>query len=91
MKLNYINYSLLRKMFLFKKNKIFKLNKKIIYNRSSRVPPLLIGYNVWIYSGKKLNVFLINKWTVGFKFGEFTWNKKIALYKAKSLKKKKKK
>jgi len=28
---------------------------------------------------------------IGFKFGEFTWNRKIALYKAKQLKKKKKK
>lgn len=28
---------------------------------------------------------------VGFKFGEFTWNRKIALYKAKQKKKKKKK
>jgi len=27
---------------------------------------------------------------VGFKFGEFTWNRKIALYKAKQKKKKKK-
>jgi len=27
---------------------------------------------------------------IGFKFGEFTWNRKIALYKAKQLKKKKK-
>ena len=27
---------------------------------------------------------------IGFKFGEFTWNRKLALYKAKQLKKKKK-
>jgi len=28
---------------------------------------------------------------VGFKFGEFTWNRKLALYKAKQLRKKAKK
>ena len=28
---------------------------------------------------------------VGFRFGEFTWNKKPALYKAKQIRKKKKK
>jgi hypothetical protein len=27
---------------------------------------------------------------LGFRFGEFTWNKKAAIYKAKQLKKKKK-
>jgi len=28
---------------------------------------------------------------IGYKFGEFTWNRKLALYKAKQLKKKTKK
>ena len=28
---------------------------------------------------------------IGFKFGQFTWNRKLALYKAKQLRKKKKK
>ena len=40
-----------------------------------------------IYSGKRWHIKIINKWMVGFKFGAFSWNRKIALYKAKQLKK----
>lgn len=89
MKLYYFNENLWRKTFLYKKNPIFKTSEKFIYSRSSTVPKILTNYNVYIYSGKIWNTRFINKWMIGFKFGEFTWNKKIALYKAKQLKKKK--
>jgi ribosomal protein S19 len=89
MRLNYFSNSIWRKIFLYRKSPIFKTSEKFIYDRSSKIPKILIGYNVNIYSGKIWNKRLINKWMVGFKFGEFTWNKKIALYKAKQLKKKK--
>lgn len=80
-----------KKIFLYKKHPIFKLAEKRIYLRSSIIPKILINYEVKIYSGKNWNTKIINKWMVGFKFGEFTWNRKLALYKAKQLKKKKKK
>ena len=55
------------------------------------IPLILINTSVKIYSGKSWHRRNINKWMIGFKFGEFTWNRKLALYKAKQLKKKKKK
>jgi len=44
-----------------------------------------------IYSGQKWQLKKINRWVVGFKFGEFTWNRRVALFKAKQLKKLKQK
>jgi ribosomal protein S19 len=44
-----------------------------------------------VYTGKKLHAKNVNRWMVGYKAGEFTWNKKPALYKAKQMRKKKKK
>jgi ribosomal protein S19 len=62
-----------------------------MFNRSSVIPNAFVNLPVWIYSGKRWHIRLVNKWMVGFKFGEFTWNRKLALYKAKQLKKLKKK
>lgn len=84
----YCDSLIFKKVYLFKKSFVFKFAEKFIYNRSNCVPKAYIGLNVFIYNGKKWHVRAINKWMVGFKFGEFTWNRKIALYKAKQLKKK---
>lgn len=89
MKLNFCNEYLWKKVFLYKNKKILKKHKKLIYNRSSVIINPFIGYYVLIYNGKKFKLRLINKWSVGFKFGTLTWNKKIAFYKVKQLKKKK--
>ena len=80
-----------RKIFLFQRNTIFKTGEKFIYSRSSAIPLSFTNSNVSIYTGKKWYVTSISRWAVGFKFGEFTWNKKKAMYKSKQLKKKKKK
>lgn len=62
-----------------------------MFTRSSVIPRSFKNLLVKVYSGKKWHARVINKWNVGFKFGELTWNRKLALYKAKQLKKKKKK
>jgi ribosomal protein S19 len=70
---------------------VFKFNEKKIFNRSSVIPISFKNLFVKIHAGKKWYNRFITKWSVGFKFGELTWNRKLALYKAKQLKKKKKK
>ena len=80
-----------KKIFFFKQSFVFKMSEKLFYNRSSVVPKIYTNCNVNIYTGKSWHGRFINRWMVGFKIGEFTWNKKVALYKAKQLKKKKKK
>jgi ribosomal protein S19 len=89
-KLLYFNPIMWKKIFLFKKNPIFRSGEKIFFNRSSIIPKIYQNLNVQIYSGKKHHLRFVSRWMVGFKFGEFTWNRKVALYKAKQLRKKKK-
>ena len=89
-KLNYVNSSTWRKIFLIHDNDVFKPKNKIIQDRASTIPNLFIGSKVRIYSGSKYHTRIINRWMVGYKFGEFSWTRKLALYKAKQLKKKKK-
>ena len=52
---------------------------------------MFLKYKVHIHSGKKWVVKYISKWIVGFRVGEFSWNRRLALYKAKQLRKKNKK
>ena len=89
-KLNYVNYTTWRKLLLIKDNEIHQAQEKFIYDRNSTIPHLFIRRKVKIYSGLNFHSRVINKWVVGFKFGELTWNRKLALYKVKQLKKKKK-
>jgi ribosomal protein S19 len=62
-----------------------------IYDRGSTVSPAFYHRRVRIYHGKGFTYRSIIPWMYGFKFGEFTWTRKLALYKAKQLRKKKKK
>lgn len=80
-----------RKIFLIKYNDLHHKKEKIIFDRSSTVPLMFSNSRIKIYSGSKLIERSFSRWMVGFKFGEFTWNRKVALYKAKQLRKKKKK
>jgi len=90
-KILYCSPNLWKKIFLFRKNSIFKTSEKLFYTRSSIIPKIYINSTVLIYSGKRWHKRLISRWMVGFKVGEFTWNRRIALYKAKQLRKKNKK
>lgn len=79
-----------RYVFRYKQNVILKLHDKYFTSRSSRIPICYIGYTLFIYNGKTWQTRKITRWVTGFKIGELTWNRKIALYKAKQQKKKKK-
>nr|YP_010049546.1 ribosomal protein S19 [Strombidium cf. sulcatum]QPL15951.1 ribosomal protein S19 [Strombidium cf. sulcatum] len=90
-KLNYFAPNVWRSMYLIEVNPINRMREKKIYTRSSVLPVTYLKSEILIYSGKKWTKKFVNKWMVGHKVGEFTWNRKYALYKAKQLKKKKKK
>ncbi len=89
-KISFIASSTWRQIFLIKDNELHKKKEIFLYDRCSAISPLFVGMKVNIYTGNKFINKNINRWMVGFKYGEFTWNRKIALYKAKQLKKKKK-
>ena len=89
-KLNYFSTSVWRILFLVKLNPIYYSREKKIFDKSSRIPPAFRGYNVLIHSGRKYSSKTPNRWLIGYRFGNFTWNRVIAKYKAKQSKKKKK-
>ena len=80
-----------RQIFLVYSNPLFLRRTKYIYDRGSIVPQIFIGHRVRIRSGNKFHSRVLNRWMVGYNYGEFSWTRKLALYKAKQLKKKKKK
>ena len=90
-KLPYLAASTLRKIFLIYDNKLHKAKETKFSDRSSIIPSTFLGVRIAIYNGRFWQQRTINRWMIGYKFGEFTWNRKIALYKAKQLRKKQKK
>lgn len=78
-------------MFLHLSSEVLEEQDKFIHERNSIVTPLLTNNKLKIYNGKVYVSRTFSKYAIGFKFGEFTWNRKIALYKAKQLRSKKKK
>ena len=87
----FISATTWRQSFLLLENPLHQAKEKTIHDRSSVIPIPFLGTKVHIYNGKVCFSKRINKWVIGFKFGEFTWNRKLALYKAKQLRKKLKK
>jgi ribosomal protein S19 len=85
-----LNYSthVWRLMYLINSNTVYNTLAKRIYSGQSVIPNMFIGYEVFVYSGLKWLSRHITKWSAGYKFGSLTWNRKIALYKTKQLKKK---
>lgn len=90
-KLNYLSPNVLRSVYLVSLNPINHNAEKKIYARGSCIPEIYVNQEVVISKGRGFRTKYINRWMTGFKFGEFTWNRKIALYKAKQKKKKSKK
>lgn len=88
-KLNYLSSNVIRSLYLIKLNPIHFSSEKKIFSRSSSIPAVYKNQEVLINKGKGFSAKYINTWSIGFKFGELTWNRKLALYKSKQKKKKK--
>ena len=86
-KLNYISPNLLRLTYLIKLNPVHHFSEKKVYNRSSKIPKVCLGDRVSIHTGKSFRSKNVNRWMVGFRFGEFTLTRKRALYKSKKKEK----
>lgn len=89
-KLNYFSPKIWRIIYLINTNSVHHTSEKRIRTRSSVIPITFNLYETIIYSGKKWFTKKINLYLIGFKFGEFTWNRKFTIFKAKQNKKKKK-
>lgn len=90
-KMIYISPNVWRLMYLIKNREVYHYNTKRIWNRSSHIPCMFLKHKVHIHSGKRWIIKFVSRWLVGFRAGEFSWNRRLALYKAKQLRKKNKK
>ena len=88
-KMLYFSNSVWKKIF-FIKRRYFRRYYKTIYERSSNIPKCFKFLYIKIHKGFVFRKLWSMPYLEGHKFGEFTWNRKLALYKAKQLKKKKK-
>lgn len=86
-KLSYFSPNLIRSLYLNKSSPIYKVSEKKFYSRGSKISLSQVGQKVYVYNGLRFKYLSINKWMVGFKFGEFTWNRKPAIFKVKRKKK----
>ena len=89
-KLRVSNFSphIWRLMYLIHSNNVYNALTKKIQNGSTTIPTLFLNYEIFVYSGLKWLSRVVSKWSVGFKTGSLTWNRKRALYKSKQVKKK---
>lgn len=86
-KLNKFSYKTWRLVYLLRLNSVYQGMDKKIYNRSSRIPSIFKGYDFKTYNGRVWGRRYVTRWIVGHRFGEFTWNRKYALFKVKKKKK----
>jgi len=56
-------------------------------SRSSVIPRFLKKKIIRIHKGKNWKAIRINRWNVGYKFGEFSWTRKYVKYRSKAAKK----
>lgn len=72
LKLNYISASVLRSVYLISLNPIHHSSEKKIFSRGSCIPKIYDKCEVVIHKGNGYKLRYINKYMIGFKFGEFT-------------------
>ena len=87
-KINHFSSKIWRSMCLINSNAIHHTSEKRIRSRSSVLPITYVGFEIVVHSGKRWHSRYVNPWMVGYKAGEFTWNRRLALFKAKHLRKK---
>ena len=91
-KLNYFSSSVWRHVLLTNINGPMPPKARYVFSKSSVVPSSFQGLNLNIHNGRRLTrTRYITRWMIGFKFGNFSVSRKIAKFKAKQLRKKKKK
>lgn len=90
-KIAYVSSSTWRYIFLIQTNDLYRSQERTFYDRGSTIPPLLSDTRISIYTGRGITKRHVYPQMTGFKVGAFTWNRKLALYKAKQLRKKAKK
>jgi ribosomal protein S19 len=62
---------------------------RLIFDRSSTIPSLFLGKKLRIHKGQFFRGLLVNKFVLGYKFGEFSYSRKPFKFLSKKKAKKK--
>jgi len=79
-KLYYYSNFVFKCSYLIKIKKQLKNKNKIIFNKSATIPKIFLNNKVNIYKGCFFRSLFINKFILGFKFGEFSFTRKPFKY-----------
>lgn len=80
-----------KKILYYVKTHNIKFYDKYILHVNSKLPKFLINQKLFFYNGRYWITRIGSRWMVGYSAGSFLWTRKLAFYKVKQLKKKKKK
>jgi ribosomal protein S19 len=75
-KFSFFSKSIWRRIIYFYKNGKFKYKKNNFFERSSHIPLCFKNKYVKIHKGNSSRKFLVNKYVIGKKFGEFSFSRK---------------
>jgi small subunit ribosomal protein S19 len=68
-KIPYVSYKLLKKILFLKQNSKNEIIKT--WSRASTILPIMVGYTISVYNGRKHIPLKISDQLIGYKLGEF--------------------
>ena len=86
-KLNHISKSTFKKLLILKVENELKGKNRIIFKKSDIIIKNFLNKKLLIYKGCFYRSLIINKFILGYKFGEFAYTRKPFRYMLKSKKK----
>lgn len=86
-KLNYSSKNLFKKILILKINNELKGRNKIIFKKSDRITSNFNNKQLLVYKGCFYRNLIVNKFILGYRFGEFSYTRKPFRYMLKSKKK----
>jgi len=86
-KLNFLSKNIFKKILLLRINNTLKGKNKIIFKKSDTIVKTFLNKKLLVYKGCFYRNLYINKFILGFKFGEFAYTRKPFRYMLKSKKK----
>ncbi len=80
----YYSKNVLKCAIFIKIKKQIKGKNRVIFNKSSVIPKIFLGYKFNIYKGFFFRNFYVSRFVLGYKFGEFSFTRKPFKYILKS-------
>jgi ribosomal protein S19 len=87
-KLNNVDKSMFKKILLLKVNNKLSGYNRIVFKKSNIVTKYFVNHKLLVYKGCFYRSFIITRFLLGYRFGEFAYTRKPFRYMLKAKKKK---